>query len=121
MNQKVMNEVVTAYNEETRQLDFRASEAVSPQEAYEIMMIACPSYNGFSAEKLLKLPSDCTVTLAREGSVCIYVKQGATRLPAKKFLNADEHDKLKIDTMDSLVKRSGGYAGYAGETRIWWE
>ena len=50
INQKFINEtvrrsVLIAYNEETRQLDFRAVSPVDKVTAIRIMEEACPEYN----------------------------------------------------------------------------
>lgn len=89
-----------------RKLAWRASAPVSRDEAIAIMQETCPSYNEFAPSLLKKLPADAKVTLAREGSVCVYVDKTGTA--TARTLKADEftHD-------DNLPV-------YA-ETRIWWD
>jgi hypothetical protein len=84
-----------------RNLNWRASAPVTRDEAISIMQETCPSYNEFEPNLLKKLPANASVTLAREGSVCIYVdKVGAA---TAKNMKADEwHAK-------------------DGEVRIWWD
>jgi len=87
--------------EKERKLNFRASAPVTRDEAAEIMAAACPGgYNEFKASLIKKLPPESMVTLAREGSPCIYVAGTITKIPGMK---ADEWHNEK------------------GETRIWWD
>jgi hypothetical protein len=86
-----------------RDLDFCCSVSVTPQEAADIMKEACYGYNNFEYSLLLKLPAKCCVTLAREGSVCIYVSGKLST----KILNA-----LGADECDEIEKNS---------YRIWWD
>jgi hypothetical protein len=108
----IKNEVIEAYCdcnvnlpwEETskrRNLNFRASEAVSRDEAVNIAARAIPGgYNAFEAVKLKLLPSNVKVQFAREGSVCLYVTPALEEIPA---MEADEWDSK------------------GNETRIWWD
>lgn len=73
-----------------RNLHWRASAPVTRDEAIAIMEETCPSYNEFSPKLLRKLPADAMVTLAREGSVCVYVDKAGTA--SVKSLKADEFD-----------------------------
>ena len=57
-----------------RNLHFKASSYLSRDEAVKIMKEAVPGYNVFEPELLELLPEDCEVLIAREGSVCVYVK-----------------------------------------------
>lgn len=85
-----------------RNLNWRASAPVTRDEAIAIMQETCPSYNEFKPSLLRKLPADAMVTLAREGSVCIYV------------------DKVSPATAGSLkADEFGGKQG--GLCRIWWD
>ncbi len=87
-----------------RKLDWRASAPVTRDEAIVIMTEICPSYNEFSPGCLLKLPKSAMVTLAREGSVCVYADQTGTG--TVKSMKADEwHPNYRQD----------------GLTRIWWD
>jgi hypothetical protein len=61
-------------------------------------------YNEFNGQLLAKLPADSLVTIAREDSVCVYVKgQVPCRLTSA----------LKADELDLVAN--------CKETRIWWE
>ena len=90
-NKTVENEVKKAYADCTddnferackiRNLNFKASQFVSKYEAIRILKEAIPGgYNNFKAELLTKLPEGCEVQIARELSVCLYVK-GDVHLP----------------------------------------
>jgi len=115
MNMQLVEEIKTAYADHVlgyekgkgiRNLDFRASQSTSPSEACEILKEALGKdfgYNEFHPNLLLHFPEDCKVTLAREGSVCIYVKTGAKKLPQAGVVMADEMDKL------------------GNEIRCWWD
>lgn len=105
----VLAEVMKAYADchmswergaKLRNLDFRASMPVPAPVAAEIMKKAVPDgYNAFSAQILSKI--DGEVVIAREGSVCVYVQNGAY-IP--KPLMEDER---------SVTEN--------GETRLWWD
>lgn len=93
------------YTEEAmkrRNLQFKASSAVSRDEAIEIMGRAIDAgYNEFEANLLSFLPKETQVTIARENSVCIYISPPIEK-PIKK-MNADE------------------WHTNGGVTRIWWD
>lgn len=84
-----------------RNLNWRASASVTRDEAISIMEETCPSYNEFKPSLLRKLPADAMVTLAREGSVCIYV------------------DKVTTATQENM-KADEWHPGKTG-LRIWWD
>lgn len=86
-----------------RNLNFRASQAVDPKTAKAILEKAMNGYNSFTPDLLDLFPEDCQITIAREGSVCLYVKPGKKKLPKGKEINADEIDK------------------YGEEIRFWWD
>lgn len=93
------------YTNGKRNLNFKASVAVPRDEAVRIMGKAIPGgYNEFDANLLKKLPPDSMVTIAREGSVCIYV---TPELGDAEALNRS----LKCDEFDNKD----------GATRIWWD
>ncbi len=89
----------------TRNLSFRAAGPVPRDTAFSIMdeALGGSTYNAFEAKLLRKLPDHSQVTIAREGSVCVYVK-GRVYASAKA-LKADEFD-YNVET---------------DETRIWWD
>jgi len=108
-----------------RNLRFRASQSVSPEIAVEIMKLACPGYNDFEAEDLAKFPDDCQITIAREGSVCVYVKPGEKKLPTRAKLGADEYDIVTEDNYGigyhAATEDETAYGGFKGEIRVWWD
>jgi len=62
-----------------RDLDHFSVEAMSLDTARKVMAAACPDgYNGFSVEAFDKIAQvfgdDCLIHLARESSVCLYIK-----------------------------------------------
>ena len=94
----------TAYK--LRQLNWRASRWVSRDEAIAILNRRVPSYNEFNPQRLRCLPADSRVTIAREGSVCLFVKGNwPSALSLKKALRADEVS----------------YNAATNETRLWWD
>lgn len=112
MNEKVFKEVKKAYSDcwmtdwekslRLRQLIFRASQFVTPKEAKEILTIVLPTgYENFTSDLLDLFPDDCEIVIAREYSVCLYVK--GKNLPSMKALKANEYDEKN------------------GEIRIWWD
>ena len=105
----VENEVMEAYADcwlgweegsKRRNLSFMAGDLVSRDEAIEIMRKAVPNgYNDFNADYLYHFDPESKFQIAREGSVCVYVRGG--KLP--RHIHADE-----VDTKNGI-------------TRIWWD
>lgn len=85
-----------------RNLNFRASRSVPPKIAKRIMAKAIIGYNGWEPDLMDHIPDDCEVTIAREGSVCVYVRG---KLENQNLLHANEIDADLVDD----------------ETRIWWD
>jgi hypothetical protein len=85
---------------ERRKLHFRASQPVSKSEAISIMQKCIPcGYNDFDASVLNQLPDYAQIFLARESSVCIYVKGKHTLTTAQET----------------------NYDPATDETRFWWD
>lgn len=105
MNKEIEQEVMLAYADcrdhsdyamEIRNLEFKASDFVSRDEAKRILLKANVYYNAFEPDLLNRFPKDCKIKIAREGSVCLYVK--GNKLPkARSF--ADEIDKWDDGTV----------------------
>ena len=95
--EKVKQEVETAYADlilddmdqamKQRNLDFRASEELSPAECKEVLSFM-GGYNDFTPNVLDKFPADSKIVIAREGSVCLYAR--GKGLPSKEKVCADE-------------------------------
>jgi hypothetical protein len=114
----------------SRKLHWRASSYVDVKTAHDIMSKVVSGYNNFNPNLLLHLPKDCQVALAREGSVCIYIKIGKTKLTQKmkRELICDECDSVvettygvpcSIGTIYQNLHQYDG--GYKGEIRLWWD
>lgn len=112
-------EVIRAYSDcnnssyeeglKIRNLNFRASMPVSPEEAAEIMTEALggnkdAGYNDFEPALLLNIPKNSKVWIAREGSVCMYVE-------ADEVITQWVH-KMRADEADMQDNR---------EWRLWWD
>ena len=110
---KVTKEVCHAYNEDTRQLQFKASAPVTIEEAVKIMAKALDcdedveGYNNFKPNLLRHLPAGSKVTLAREWSVCVYVT-----LPKGVAFEDINTSPLNADECDNPEK---------GIVRVWWD
>lgn len=115
-----------------RNLNFRASQPVDAKTATEIMQKICPEYNGFLASNLSAFPDDCQIFIAREGSVCIYVRPGSKPLPTFDRINASEYSVLNKDTFGDRCHcksesqshwstRKTDFGGFKDEVRIWWD
>ena len=92
-----------------RNLNFRASKAVSRDRAIKILQYAIPrGYNEFNADLLKLLPKDAKIFIAREGSVCIYVNKVISESLASEMM-ADENDEVPYG-------EKGG-----SEWRMWWD
>lgn len=87
-----------------RNLNFRASAPLMQDQAIAVFKKAVPhGYNNFRADLLLALPEGCKVTVAREGSVCIYVDPKPSD---------DVIARLMVDESDD----------YQGKGwRLWWD
>lgn len=95
------NKFAKAYDGSTTM--WKDTTMFSKTDAMNIMKQALPGgYNDFKAELIGKLPSDAKIQLAREGSVCLYVKTN-TKI-SKASLKADELDEIE-----------------PGLYRIWWD
>ncbi len=110
-----------AYNEETRQLDFKADSAVTVDEAVSIMTEALGvsnetdlGYNDFSPVLLRQLPEGTMVTLAREGSVCVYIQLPEGKRLTKPFAKR----AMKVDEFFSHKENRRVDTGYI---RLWWD
>lgn len=110
MSKKIENEVLTAYADchkpgerayKIRNLSFRASSSVTVKEAIRILTKAQVYYNDFEPKLLKAFPSGSKITIAREGSVCLYVT--GTKLPTAKKVKADERNVIN------------------GSVRYWWD
>lgn len=116
MNKTVANEVRDAYSDchefkaGKRNLGFLASEAVSLEEAVQIMSKYVSGYNEFSPELLYQLPKDVQVVIAREGSVCMYLQLPSTL--NESIFNQQLISDMKIDEFS--VEEDG-------KVRLWWD
>ena len=77
-----------------RILHFKATEELTPKQAYEVLKKVVQGYNSFDAENILGIPENCKVRLAREGSVCLYVKskEALSESKLRKLTNGEEVD-----------------------------
>lgn len=85
----------------SRNLNWRASKPVNELEAAIILERCGVYYNDFYPSLLLELKRGSEVYLAREGSVCVYVKGKVLAMS----LQEDEHH----------------YNEETDETRLWWD
>ena len=99
--QIVEKEIKSAYSDcwmegergyKLRNLNYRAPFEVSRDDAVAIMDGAVKGYNQFEPDLLKKFPKCATFQLAREGSVCVYVRANGGKLPSAKTVKADEMD-----------------------------
>lgn len=111
---KVKSQVIKAYTEATRNLNFKASGAVTIDEAVTIMAKALncgeheEGYNNFQPACFRKLPEGTEITLAREGSVCAYIKPPKDiPLQVAKLSRA-----MVVDEFDKAAN---------GTWRLWWD
>jgi hypothetical protein len=121
LNPILLRDVRNAYSDcngtkHERNLNFRASDWVSIDEAVELMDIALGKmggYNNFRPELLERLPGDPQIILARENSVCVYVVSLVTldECVIKDLLKADE---CHLKTIDFDGQKISAY-------RIWWD
>jgi SUMO ligase MMS21 Smc5/6 complex component len=125
MNKVVLNETKNAYCDsddslpyhivnQQRVLNFKASQPVSVDDAIEIMRKSLclkhssdNGYNNFSPSLLKHLPKESEVTLAREGSVCVYVKLPKGKKITKKLATEMLADEFHVEP--------------DGTFRLWWD
>ena len=87
--------------EERRNLEFFATRYLSRDEAIRVLEQWVKEYNEFTPAVLKRLPDDAEVRIAREGSVCLYVRLpygSQSKLPTAKRLKADERDELFLQS-----------------------
>ena len=122
MNKKILKETKQAYCDSTmewneavnkRNLNFRASAPVPVNDAVQIMKESLgletdteEGYNNFAPALLRRLPKGSKVTLAREGSVCVYVT-----LPEDALFCKSSADEMKADEFHAT----------ADGFRLWWD
>lgn len=83
-----------------RRLDFRTDCFVPVDVAMQILVLAgVKSYNEFHYLCLQLLDTSCTVSIAREGSVCLYVRRpnDTVEMPSASALGADEKDLVDFE------------------------
>ena len=80
-----------------RNLEFLATRYLPRDDAQAVLEQWVKQYNGFKPSLLSRLPEDCEVRIAREGSVCLYVKSKA-KLPTAKRMAADERDEMMLQS-----------------------
>lgn len=92
-----------------RNLNFRSSVWLTPEEAQKIMNVAVPNgYNAFEAQLIGALPGTVKVQIAREGSVCLYVDTtGARPDEMKAALAVMQPDESDMEIEDIW--------------RLWWD
>jgi hypothetical protein len=97
-----------------RNLHFKAPRTVSVTRAAEIMRQAVPdSYNEFTADLIDKIGTvapKARVTLAREMSVCLYLKDSKESL--QKVMDLHDENALRADECDLEPD---------GTLRLWWD
>ena len=89
-----------------RSLNFRASVSIPRDEAVRILRKYVKGYNEFKPALLLQLPETCSIRIAREGSVCVYVESAEVL----------DVDKMKVDEFHR-VDDYGTFCVY----RLWWD
>jgi len=84
-----------------RNLEFLATRYLPRDDAQAVMEQWVQGYNNFTPSLLSRLPADCEVRIAREGSPCIYVKipwGSKVKLPTAKRMAADERDEMTLQS-----------------------
>ena len=108
-------QVIAAYSDATPNYNFKASAAVSIENAVNIMVKAldvpdecCQGYNFFKPRFFRYLPPGTKITLAREGSVCAYIHPPAH----SKLRSAELIRRMAVDEWESQPD---------GTIRLWWD
>lgn len=84
-----------------RNLEFLATRYLPRDDAQAVMEQWVKQYNNFKPSLLSRLPEDCEVRIAREGSPCIYVKLPwghKVKMPTAKRMAADERDEMTLQS-----------------------
>jgi len=90
---------------EERQLQFLASQSVSPIEAKQILIISgVNQYNDFDVSELDNLDPEDRVMIARENSVCLYVHWAKK---PNRNIRANEVSEAEINGIKAM--------------RYWWD
>jgi hypothetical protein len=104
----VSNEVGKAYadcwerrhvSDQDRNLEFLATRWLRRDDAKWVMEQWVNGYNEFSPDVIDKFPEEAQIRIAREGSVCLYVKLPygcSKKLPSAKRVSADERGETVL-------------------------
>ena len=82
-----------------RNLDFLASRWLPRDDAKWVLEQWVKGHNEFAPEVIDKFPEEAEIRIAREGSVCLYVKLpygSKKKLPCAKRVAADECDEVLL-------------------------
>lgn len=114
----LVDEVMTAYSDcnghkGPRNLGYIASKSVTAQEICNLMRAAVPEgYNGFEADKsipvLVEFFGDAEYFVAREGSVCIYIKPKQNVWFTRRTVDCLNADEVLFDSEKQMF-------------RVWWD
>ena len=107
----MLNNITSNEAYELRNLHFRATKTVTRWEAIEILTAYVPEYSdgdNWEPKQLLALPEDAQITIAREYSVCIYVKGNITFC------------KSAAKMIEQLKCNENDYNPETNETRLCW-
>lgn len=107
----VLMEVKRAYNERTRNLNFKASATV-PATSLSVTLKPIGRYNEFSPARVARAVSSvdpkARVYVGREGSPVLYIKTTKARMDKMAIA-------LRTAKADEIHKRPGGWI------RVWWD
>jgi len=85
-----------------RNLDFFATRWLPRDEAKWVMEQWVKEYNYFTPKLIDRFPADAEIRIAREGSVCLYVRVSPgwelQRLPTAKRMEADEREEVFLQS-----------------------
>lgn len=109
-----IDEIVSGFDKIERNLNFFEVEPFEFKRALDVMAAAVPNgYNDFEVDLVFKkiadvFGTDCQIFVARESSVCLYVKP-----TGRVWLNRDE----KLQTLADEVS----FDSTIGAFRLWWD
>ena len=90
-----------------RRLDWKANEWVSVDEAIDLLKAAgVNTYNDFDVNCLKALPENSKICIAREGSVCLYLRDVEPHFFTKDIWNEMFFDEISVKN---------------DEIRLWWD
>jgi len=122
VDRNAIREVARAYNESTRNLDFKGTPSNAKTFTESAKKVG--DYNDFNPEMANRVArhfgEEATYTLGRESSPVVYVKGDSVPPQLDNSLASELADKFRADEV-SIIGQDSYHKDHIGEMRIWWD